>query len=78
MPSKASVFKGRRRIGRTPYTFKLKPGQSITVKVAKGGRKDQKVTLHGDRNHTKTVRLKKSGFDGIPGADPGIPGSDPF
>ena len=78
IPTGASIFLENKRVGRTPYIVKLKPGETRQYKLAKAGRKDKIITMRGVRNRTRKVRLKKRGFGDIPGADPGVPGSDPF
>jgi len=82
VPSNAAVFRGGKRIGRTPLVLKLKPGQSLRLKLAKGGRKDTMITVTAEGDKTHTVRLPRRSFgggsSGIPGANPGIPDDDPF
>jgi hypothetical protein len=75
VPTGASVIKNGLRIGKTPHVFKLRPGESRTVLVAKAGYKDQKVTVTaGDEDATERIRLKR----GISRKAVGIPPSDPF
>ncbi|MCB9556569.1 MAG: protein kinase [Deltaproteobacteria bacterium] len=77
VPSGASILaaNGMQRLGHSPISFKLRPGESKRVRIAKSGYQEMSVTLHGaDEDSTKTIRLRK----GRSGASIGIPGSDPF
>ena len=79
VPSRAAVFKGKRKkIGRTPMTLKINPGQILRLKLAHGARKDTWITVAptGDTtiDLTKRVVLDKKNYGGgIPGANPWIP-----
>ncbi|MCC6748969.1 MAG: serine/threonine protein kinase [Deltaproteobacteria bacterium] len=82
VPSDAAVIRDGQRVGRTPMPFKLKPGESVRVMVARAGFKDQWVTVTAnDEDRTMRVKLKKGfagGALGIPGSDPGAPSGKPF
>jgi tRNA A-37 threonylcarbamoyl transferase component Bud32 len=73
-PEGAAVFnQAGRRIGRTPHQLKIPRGESVRVKIAKGGYRDKWYSLRaGDSDRNVTVKLIK-GTNLIPGADPGIP-----
>ena len=79
VPSNARVrLNGRKTLGYTPLTIKLKPGQSMRVLLARGGYADTFITITGGEDDaTQTIRLSRS--IGIPGANPGgVPGAAPF
>ena len=75
-PSGASIYVAGKKFS-TPHKLKIARGESVRVKLAKGGRQDKTLTIKaGDSDRIETIQLQKRSF--INGADPGIPGSDPF
>ena len=66
MPPDAAVFRGAMRLGRTPLTIELSPGERVTLKLAKGCCKDTTVTLTGSGDRTQTVTLPRKRYGGEP------------
>ena len=80
MPSDARVFIRNKPVGRTPRVKKFRPGEQVTIKLAKGGRKDRTVTFTADDNTTKRFKLLKRALPGfkVPDSNPGASSGDPF
>ena len=83
VPANARVrLNGRKTLGRTPVTIKIKRGQTMRLLLAHGRCADRWVTITGNADVTKRIKLTKKRWgapDGIPGANPGgIPGANPF
>lgn len=64
MPPDAAVFRDGRPIGRTPLVLKLDPGESVHLKLAKGGFKDRTYTFTANDNGTEKIRLTRQSFGG--------------
>ena len=70
-PTRARLISGG--TGFTPKTFKLDAGETLTVRLAKGGWREKSVTLSCARKKV-TVQLRKGFNLDVGGGNPGIPG----
>jgi hypothetical protein len=78
IPSDAAVLVNGAPAGRTPWVKKFGRNERVSVTLAKGGYLDTPISFTANENGTKRFKLKRRNLLGIPGGDPGAPGSDPF
>jgi hypothetical protein len=75
-PSRATVFDGRKRLGRTPLKLELDRGEKRRLRVVRGGYNPELITVDGS-DSVVSITLERRRTDPGPGTGSGTAKPDP-